>query len=186
MNSKVVYTVFKGSINRDLKTDYIFTIDTDPASKYRNVRVMPEHHTTYVRPNYSINISEGFEKPNVFVPNVHVPCVLDIIAKTLKAVTEHFKELYPTIGGSDCDIDPVALDTFSRDHAVAVNGYSALPCIYVTAEGECKPAIRLMSPKNESVKLPLADAIVLSKKLEKFDPDMFSMMVLFNTKASGI
>lgn len=179
MNPRIYYTLMYGTINKDLRVDFCVTYDKDPESKFRTVKENDEKQTVYIRPSHSVTISEGFDKPRLFIPGAHLPYVTDIISKTLKAVSEHLMELYPKIGNPEFDVDIVALETFTKEHVVSVNGYNAVPCIYVTRENECKPAIRVNNPKGESIKLPLTDAIIISRKFETLDPDTFGL-TLFN------
>lgn len=177
MKSRINYTLVYGSINTDLRVDFSYVYDTDPENKYKSIREYPEHNSTYIRGNYSITISEGFGKARLFIPGGHMTCVLDILTRTIKAVGEHYKELYPHANLPEYDIDKTALDKFNREHTVLVNGYTAVPCIYANSNNECNPALRISS-KRETVVVPLTDAIIIAKKLDVFDADTFGMMLL--------
>lgn len=179
MGRRISYTLMYGNINKDLRVDMIYTFDDDAESKYKTLKFNPEKNSTYIRPSYALSITEGFDKPRMFIPGSQISLVEDVISKTVKAVSEHLFELFPDIGKkNDYDINISALEKFTIENAVDIGGYTAIPCTYATPESECKPAIRLNSPRGESVRLPLTDAIVISKKLEKTDLDTLSLLLL--------
>ena len=167
-----------GSSNKDMRLDYLYTYENDPENKYRTIKQMPESGAMYIRPSYAMQISEGFEKPRLFIPGSHIRMVFDMLAKTVKATSEKLKELFPEANKPEFDINQAALNDFTINHAVSVNGYTALPCVYVDMQNECKPAIRITNVKNEYVRLPLTDAIIMTKVMEHFDPDVFGIQLL--------
>lgn len=183
---RVNYTLAYGSINKDLRLDFIYSLDEDPESKYKTIRKNPESTTTYIRPSHAMSISEGFEKPRMFIPGSHIRLFFDMLARTVKAVSEKLNVLFPKIGNPEFDISETALQEFTIKDAVSVIGYTALPCVYVTPDNECKPAIRITNTKGEFIRLPLTDAIVISKTYEHLDVDVLSFTILNMMKASRI
>ena len=183
---RVNYTLAYGSINKDLRLDFIYSLDEDPESKYKTITKKPESTTTYIKPSYSMAISEGFEKPRLFIPGTHIRLLFDMLTKTVKAVSDKLNILFPKIGNPEFDIDEMALQEFSIKDAVSVLGYTALPCVYVTPDNECKPAIRITNTKGEFIRLPLTDAIIITKTYEHLDIDVLSLTMLNMMKASRI
>lgn len=175
---RINYTLMYGSINRDLRLDYIFTIDDNPENKYRTIITKPESPTIYIRPSYALSITEGFERPHLFLPGPHIRPVFDMLSKTVKATSEKLMALFPNVNKPEFDIDQTALQEFTIKDAVSVNGYTALPCVYVNNESECKPAIRVTNTKGEYVRIPLTDAIVMVKTYERTDLDTFGLTIL--------
>lgn len=178
MLKRINYTLMWGSVNKDLRLEYIYTLDIDPESKYRTIKKNTENASMFIKPSHAMSISEGFEKPRLFIPGAHITMVFDMLTKTVKATSEHLKELYPDINKPEFDINQDALNNFTINNAVSVNGYNALPGIFVTPENECKPAIRVTNAKGDFVRIPLTDAILITKHMEHFDPDTFDIQLL--------
>lgn len=178
MLKRISYTLMWGSVNKDLRIDYIYTIDNDPESKYRTIKKNEDTLSMIIKPSHAMAISEGFDKPRLFIPGAHITMVFDMLSKTVRATSEHLKELYPDISKPEFDINQDALNNFTINNAVSVNGYNALPGIYVTPENECKPAIRVTNSKGDFVRIPLTDAILITKHMEHFDPDVFDIQML--------
>ena len=183
---RINYTLAYGSINKDFRMDFICTLEDDPESKYRTITKKPEFPTVYIRPNYAFQLSEGFEKPRMFIPGSHARLLFDMLSKTVRAVTEKLKILFPKIGNTEFDIDEVALQDFTINNAMTVIGYTALPCVYVTPNNECKPAIRITNTKGEFIRIPLTDAVIIVKTYEHLDIDSFYMMLVDMMKSSRI
>lgn len=175
---RINYMLYRGSVNKDLRLDYIYTYESDPETKYLTVKKNQETGTMSIFPAYAMSISEGYDKPRMFIPGSHVCPVFDMLSKTVKATSEHLTELYPDINKSEFDINQVALNDFTINNAVSVNGYNALPGIYVTAENECKPCIRMTNARGDFVRIPLTDAIIITKVMKHFDPDLFGINLL--------
>lgn len=175
---RINYTLMYGSINKDLRVEYVYRLDDDPESKYPTIRQLPESGTTIIKPSYGLSITEGYQRPRIFIPATHLHAFIDMISKTIMAVGKNFKALFPNAISIEFDIDQKALEEFTIKDAVSVNGYTALPCVYVTASNECKPAIRITSLNGDYVRITLTDAAILSRIFETFDPDTFGILLL--------
>lgn len=175
--NRISYTIAYGAINKDLRVDFIYQPDMNPDSKYQTVRFNPETGNARIRQSHALSISEGFDRNRMFIPGAHVDSFMEVFCKTVELISKKLLVLFPNINNIEQNIDQQELEKFTRNDAIMVNGYSALPCTYVTMENETRPGIRIENTKGELVRMALTDAIIVSKVLQKMNFPMFDLML---------
>ena len=167
--TRITHTLAYGLVNKDLRVEYLFTLDTDPNSKFQTIKQNP-NGSYRIRPSFALSISEGFEKDHIFIPSNKYWQFIDILSRSVNLISENLYDLFPNIGRPEFDIDTKALEIFRTEKALSVGGFSILPCVYVNENSECIASIRIQTVKEESLRIPIDDAKMIVRMLSHFDP----------------
>ena len=128
-------------------------------------------------PNFAISISEGFDKPYIFIPgNRYFQFVL-LLRKTVKLVSEHMFELYPDTTSSEFEIDSRTLERFQSEKAMSTAGMTLLPDVWVNETNECFPALKIETLFG-TCKIPFEDCMAIAQMFRAFDPFTFGISLI--------
>ncbi len=173
---KIDTILYKGLINKDLRVSYIYSYDRD--GQYQTIKQKPSGRYSLFQ-SFSIDISEGFEKPDVFVPANRYYQFTQLLSSTVKKISENLYDLFPNIGQPEFDIDSRTLERFQTEQALMSGGMTMMPAVYADESNTTHAGIRISSSiGNKSMTLPFEDAIPISKMFETFDPQVFGLSML--------
>lgn len=175
MKRGIRLNLYKGmDINKDLQVSMNVIYDYD--SQYATVKISG-NNITFNR-SYTLSISEGYEKSRIFVTSNEWAPFVSILRKSIKLIQENFHNIFPAQGRINReDIDMKELERFQTEKCMFLNGISIIPIIYST-EYENFPGIMVRNKRNESVRIPFEDAIIISEVLDKIEPNLLSIQYL--------
>lgn len=175
MKRGIRLNLYKGmDINKDLQVSMNVVYDYD--SQYTTIKISG-NNITFNR-SYTLSISEGYEKPHIFVTSNEWAPFVSILRKSIKLIQENFHNIFPAQGRINReDIDMKELERFQTEKCMFLNGISIIPIIYST-EYENFPGIMVRNKRNESVRIPFEDAIIISEVLDKIEPNLLSIQYL--------
>lgn len=169
--------LFRGtqdSVNKNLLVSYVYTFEQ--GGKFDTVRQRANGNMT-INPSFGISISEGFDKPHIFIPGVKYYQFTTLLEKTVNAISENLYEIFPNVNRIEFEIDSRVLERFQTEKAMTTAGMTAVPAVWVDETSSCYPGIRI-NTKNGYVIIPLEDAIPLKEMLKGFDPIVYSINML--------
>lgn len=169
--------IFRGSQdsnNPKLLVTYIYSFNTD--EKYPTVK-QKRNGGYSIDPSFSISISEGFDKPRIFIPGNKYFAFISLFRKALQLIKENLFTIFPNVTKSEFEVDSRALERFQTEKAMAVAGMTAEPGVWVNETNECFPALRISS-KLGSIMIPIEDADPLIEAFTIFDPVVYSVSML--------
>jgi hypothetical protein len=174
MTRKINHVMFRGLVNKDLRVTYNMTYTNE--GQYTNIKKKDNGDFTY-HPQFSISISEGFEKDHIFIPNNRYPQFVLLLRKTIKIVSEHMLELFPDTSKSEFDIDQRTLDRFQQEKAMTTGGMTILPDVWINETNECFPALRFETLWG-TCKIPFEDCMAIAQMFRSFDPYAFEISLI--------
>ena len=175
MRRGIKLNLYRGmDINKDLQVSMNVTYEYD--SQYSTVKISG-NNITFNRA-YTLSITEGYEKPRMFITSNEWASFVTILKKSIKLIQENFHNIFPSEGRINReDIDMKELERFQTEKCMYLNGISIIPIIYST-EYENFPGIMIRNKRNESVRIPFEDAIIISEVLDKIEPNLLSIQYL--------
>jgi hypothetical protein len=144
--------------------------------QYPNIRRRDNGDFSY-HPQFSISISEGFEKPYIFIPNNRYAAFVLLLKKTIKLVSEHMLELYPDTNKTEFDIDSRTLERFQHEKSMTTGGMTILPDVWINDTNECFPALRFETLWG-TCKIPFEDCMAIAQMFRSFDPYAFEISLI--------
>jgi hypothetical protein len=175
---------FRGSINKDLTVNFLYSFDDN--SKYKPIdhRQIPNKNgqmvdSCKIYPNILLNISQGYGAPFISVgSNTYFPFIT-LLEKSVKQVSEHLYEIFPDVDKIEFSGDSKMLEIYRTEKAITAAGMTCYPTIWVDSTQQCYPAIKCVTQRQPNgVIIPLADAIALNKMFSTFDPNMYGITML--------
>lgn len=169
-----LYKGSKESVNPSLLVSYLYDFQMDG-----NFPTIKEKRSGgySISPSFGISISEGFDKPRIFIPGIRYYAFSTLFERAIKLVSENLFTLFPNVNKIEFEIDSRALERFQTEKALATAGMSAYPAVWCNEMNECYPGIRINN-KQGSVTIPMEDAIPLSEMFKRFDPILYSINML--------
>jgi hypothetical protein len=165
----------EGSINPELLISYIYRWEDNP-DDFPTLRLRKNGGLS-INPSFSISISEGFDKPRIFLPGVKYYAFVSLLDKAVTNIQENLFKLFPNISSTEFEVDSRALEIFQTEKAFTTAGMTAVPAVWTNATSECFPGVKITS-KNGYVTIPLEDAIPIVLMLKNFDPIVYSISML--------
>ena len=173
---RINYKLYRGTIAKNLIVNYVYTFEE--TGDFKTVYQRDESSTVYLNPSFGISISLGYEKDRVYVTSNLYYTFTGLLETSVKLISENLYELFPNAGRAEFEINPKSLERFMTEKAIANNGITMVPCVYVDEMNQCYPGIHISTLKNGSIKLPFQDVIPLSKLLSSIDPHLMSLSML--------
>lgn len=173
---RITYKLFKGTLEKNLSVNYVYRYEAD--GDFKTVYQRDGSDNVFLNPSFMITISLGYEKDHVFIPSSQYYTFSSLLETAVKLISEHLYELFPNAGRAEFEINGKALERFMTEKAIASNGFTLVPCVYVDDVSQCYPGIHISSTKFGSIKLPLQDVIPMSKMLSSIDPHLMSLSML--------
>lgn len=166
-----------GNINTGLLVRFCYTYESGQDAKFPTIKVT-DSGGIVINNSYGLDISEGYDRPRVYIPKKSWGPFVTLLQKTVKTISENLYEIFPDINKEEFDIDSRVLETFQTEKACSTAGMTMVPCVYVGEGGKCYPAIRLNTVKYGSCTIPFEDAIAISNMISKIDPDQYSFNLI--------
>lgn len=177
---RVSMTIFTGAINKDLRVTFGYTYTSDNGEgKYPTVR-MSDRGTIIINHSYSLTLNTDYSTQGLFIVGKDWERFCVLLEKTIKLISESLYELYPEIDSTEFTVDSRTLDRFKVEKACTSGGMSMYPDIWVSKDGQTYPAIQINTSIGSctTMKLPLEDAIPLSRALNKIDPNLYGLNII--------
>lgn len=175
MKRSIKLSLYKGmDINKDLQV--AMNIVYDYNSQFATVKAVGEN--LYFNRAYALSISEGYDKAHIFITNNEWAPFVSILRKSIRLIQENFHSIFPSQGKFNRDdLDTKELERFQTEKCLYLNGISIIPIVYTT-EYDTFPGILIRNKRNESVRIPFEDAIIISEILDKIEPNVLSIEYL--------
>lgn len=175
MKRSVKISLYKGmDINKDLQVTMNIVYDYN--SQFPTIKAIGEN--LYFNRAYALSISEGYEKARIFMTNNEWAPFVSILRKSIRLIQENFHSIFPSQGKFNRDdLDTKELERFQTEKCLYLNGISIIPIVYTT-EYDTFPGILIRNKRNESVRIPFEDAIIISEILDKIEPNVLSIEYL--------
>lgn len=174
--NRVNYKLFRGTVEKNLVVNYIYTFEGE--GDFKTIYVRDSNNSATILPSFGISISMGYGKENVYVTTNMFYTFITVLESTVKMISEHLYELFPNAGRAEFEIDTKTLERFQTEKAIANNGITMMPCVYVDETNQCYPGIQISTLKCGSIKIPFQDAIPMSKMLSSIDPHLMGLSIL--------
>lgn len=175
MKRSVKISLYKGmDINKDLQVTMNIVYDYN--SQFATIKTVGEN--LYFNRAYALSISEGYDKARIFMTNNEWAPFVSILRKSIRLIQENFHSIFPAQGKFNRDdLDSKELERFQTEKCLYLNGISIIPIVYTT-EYDTFPGILIRNKRNESVRIPFEDAIIISEILDKIEPNVLSIEYL--------
>ena len=173
---RITYKLFRGTVEKNLVANYVYTFDVD--GDFRTIYQREGTENVTILPSFGISVSLGFDKDRLYIPSSQYYTFASLLETAVKLISEHLYELFPNAGRMEFEINAKALERFQTEQAIASNGFTLVPAVYVDDMNQCYPGIQITSLKLGNIKIPLQDAIPLSKMLNSIDPHLMSLSML--------
>lgn len=175
MRRGIKLNLYKGmEINKDLQVSFNVTYEYN--AQFNTIRMVGE--TICFKPCYALSISEGYEKGRIFMTSGEWFPFVTILKKSIKLIQENFHSIFPNAGKFDRnELDTKELERFQTEKCLFINGISIIPIVYST-EYDSYPGIMIRNKRNESIRIPFEDAIIISEILDKIEPNTLSVQYL--------
>lgn len=175
MKRSVKISLYKGmDINKDLQVTMNIVYDYN--SQFATIKTVGEN--LYFNRAYALSISEGYDKARIFMTNNEWAPFVSILRKSIRLIQENFHSIFPSQGKFNRDdLDSKELERFQTEKCLYLNGISIIPIVYTT-EYDTFPGILIRNKRNESVRIPFEDAIIISEILDKIEPNVLSIEYL--------
>lgn len=166
-------TLYSGFINKSLRVGFHYKFE--PSGEYQTVS--QKNGNISIRPSFGISISEGFEKPNIFIPSNKYYPLSSLLKKSLRKISDNLYEIFPDINKIEFEIDSKTLERFQTEKAMSTADMTIYPAVWVDETSSCYPAIRITTTKGNVV-VPLEDAMAISEMFKAFEPMSYGLSIL--------
>lgn len=175
MKQRIDSQLFRGVVNKDLNVNFMYTF-TDEG----NFQTIVEREgAVKIQQSFLLGISEGYGRPFITVQSNVYPSFISLLDKSIKLISENLYDIYPDIGKIEFDIDSKTMEIYQTEKAIQTAGMIMVPDVWIDMSQQCFPAIKMTSTKYPmGVKIPLEDAVAMSKMLSCFDPNVYGLTLL--------
>lgn len=167
MIRRIDHNLFRGFINPKLRMTITYGFKDD-LEKYRSFDYSEQYNRMTVYPEHALNISTMDGR--IFISTGRYFQFILLLDKSIKLISEHLYELYPSITKTEFEMDYKALQIFQTEKALSSGGFIITPDIWVNDVSETFPALKIEAYNGMVVKVPLEDAMAMCKILDVLDP----------------
>jgi len=168
-------TMYKGNTNTELRVTYSYNYEQ--SGQFQTVR-MKSNGSVAILPSFGISISEGYERPYIFITSNKYYPFIALLSQSLKLISDNLYEIFPNINGIEFEVDSRVMERFQTEKAMSTAGMTAMPVVWTDSNSVCYPAIRITSLKNGSITIPLEDAKPIEMMLKGFNPFNYGISLL--------
>lgn len=169
-----IYKGTRESINKNLLVSYHYMFEAE--GDFQTIK--EKRNGGYViNPSFGISVSEGFDRPRIFIPGNKYYSFVTLLDKAISLVSENLFTIFPDVNKIEFEVDSRVLERFQTEKALSTAGMTAVPAVWSNEVNECFPGIRI-NTKQGSVIIPLEDAIPMVDMLKHFDPIVYSISML--------
>ena len=169
----VRYVLCKGMVNKNARVSYSYRYSSE--GEFSTVR--SNEKSTWIYPAFSVNISEGYDMPAVFIPASQYFMFVALFHKSLLNIQAHIHELYPNMNQDEFEMDSLMLERYLLEKAMNVGGMSIVPSKWVDPTNKCYPAMKIENAFG-SCTIPIEDCISFDQMFMSFDPNTFGLIML--------
>lgn len=169
----VRHILCRGMINKNARVSYSYKYESD--GEFSTVRTREK--STWVYPAFSVTISEGYDRPSMFVPSSQYFMFVALFHKSLITIQTHIHELYPNMNQDEFEMDSRVLERYLLEKAMNVGGMTITPSKWVDATNKCYPAMKMENVYG-SCTIPIEDCIAFDQMFMTFDPNTFGLIML--------
>lgn len=173
---RINYKLFRGSLDKRLNVLYVYTFE--PEGDFRTIYQREGSASTTVSPSYAISVTHGYGEDSIYITSSQYFSFISMLEKCVKLISDNLYELFPNVGRSEFEINAKALERFQTEKAMASDGITMIPSVFVDETNQCFPGIQINTLKLGSIRIPLQDAIPMSKMFSTFDPHLMSLSML--------
>lgn len=171
--TRVNYKLFRGSTDKNLTVTLTYTYENE--GDFRTVMYNSQYNSYSISPLFGISISKGYEKDRIYVTSNQYYSFTTLMEKAVKLISDHLYEIFPNVGLSEFDIDAKTLERFQTEKALACDGITMSPVVFVDETNQCFPGLLINTIKYGSIRLPLQDAIAISRLLSNLNPHAIAL-----------
>lgn len=172
----ILFRGSRDSCNKDLRITYLYSYSND-LTDFPTVREKKNGNGFVIMPDFSIAISEGFDKDRIFIPGNKYYAFISLLGKAIDLITENLFTIFPNVNKVEFESDSRALERFQTEKALAAAGITAMPVVWNDEVNNCYPAIKFSSTLG-NVSIPLEDAVQIREMFKTFDPICYSAAML--------
>lgn len=173
---KIVYTLYRGTVDKNLRASYIYRYED--SGEYVTVKENPENGTISIAPSFGISISRGYGKDQIYISSNQYYTFATLLKQSVDLIRQHLYELFPEADAAEFEIDPKTMERFQTEKAMAIDGITVVPDVFVDEVSQCYPGLRITSVKSGFIRLALKDAISVAEALVATNPHMMSLGML--------
>lgn len=171
----IIYKGSKDSTNPSLSIMFDYKFEQNGA--FPSIKENNKKNGYIINPAYSITISEGKDRPYIFIPGNKYYAFTSLLDKAIKLISENLFTIFPNINKLEFEADSRVLERFQTEKALTTAGLTAVPAVWSTGTGECYPGIKISSLYG-TVIIPLDDAVPIVETLKYFNPIVCSITML--------
>ena len=168
---KLDHLLLRGSVDKDLRISFRYKFSD---GEYATVK--ETNGFVWINPTYAIVISRSFED-SIYINDRKYYSFAVLLEKTIKLISDSLYDLFPDINDIEFGIDSKMLDIFRVEKAMNTNGITMLPTVWSDNTSKCYPGIEILTD-SRAFRLPLEDAIAMSKLFSVFDPSSMGVNLL--------
>ena len=86
--------LYRGFINKDLRVTYIYNFES--SGKFPTI-IQKDNGNVVIYPAYALSISEGFDKPHVYIPTNKYHSFVSLLEKCIKLVSDNLYDIFPNV-----------------------------------------------------------------------------------------
>lgn len=174
MKRQVNHLLMKGVVDTGIRVTYIMRFDMD--SKYPPM-TRSISDTLYTYPVFAISIGRSFDD-RLFITSKKYFSFIVILEKAVTQISNHLYEIFPDADSTDGSVNNTMLQIYRTEKAMSIDGITVIPCAYVNSTNETSPGVEIIISTDGSFKLPLVDALIISKMLSSFDAINFQYVIM--------
>lgn len=177
MINRVEAILFRGYLNNEFRCSFIYTLTVE--GKFKTV-VQRDEGSYTIHPSYILNISEGYERPSLYISSRRFYQFITLLNKTVKVIQDNLYDIFPNVNRTEFEIDSRTLERFQTEQALSTAGMTMMPAVWMDSSSQCYPGIRIMTTDRPGgITIPLEDAIPFAELLHGFDANAFGINLLF-------
>lgn len=170
-------TLYRGNVNPEMLVTFVCKYEL--SGQYPTLR-KKDNDLYVLNPSFGMSISEGFNKPNIYITQKTWFTFVTLLEKAIKKISDNLYEIFPDIGSADMkEIDSNTLRRFQTEEALSSGGFTMFPDLWIDQTSQTFPGIRISSVSSQMfIRVPLEDCIPLAKMLNSFDPNTYGCHML--------
>ena len=166
--------LYRGFVDKDLRVTYIYNFES--YGKFPTI-IQKDNGNVVIYPAYALSISEGFDKPHVYIPTNKYHSFVSLLEKCIKLVSDNLYDIFPNVNKIEFETDSRVLERFQTEQALSTNGITMIPAVWTDGSGSCFPGIQI-NMMNGSITIPFEDVISIGQMLKTFEPNQFGLSIL--------
>lgn len=174
MSMRIDHLLLRGNVDNELRVSFKYDFKTD---EYPTIK-QPRPEIVSINPSYAIVIFRSFEDSLYITAKRYFPFTI-LLEKSIKQISDHLFDLFPDINDQEFGIDSKMLNIFRTEKAMSTANITMIPCVWIKSDtNECYPGIEISGLNLNTFRMPLEDAMSISKLFSLFEPINFGLNIL--------